>query len=74
MSVVALDVGAVRMHRIGYADVEVPADTVGLTADAVHGGSWAEPVWATGGVGVGRCGVDHRERRGAHRGRPGARR
>ena len=35
MSVVALDVGAIRVTRVGYADVEVPPETVGLTAEAV---------------------------------------
>ena len=53
MSVVALEVGAVRVTRVGYADVEVSPETVGLTADAVASVAWAEPVWASaGGVGA----------------------
>jgi glyoxylase-like metal-dependent hydrolase (beta-lactamase superfamily II) len=53
MAVLALEVGAVRLTRVGYADVEVPPETVGLTADAVESVAWAEPVWAgAGGVGA----------------------
>jgi glyoxylase-like metal-dependent hydrolase (beta-lactamase superfamily II) len=39
--------------RVGYADVELPPEAVGLTADAVASVSWAAPVWAgAGGVGA----------------------
>ena len=53
MAVLTLAVGAVRVTRVGYADVEVPPETVGLTADAVASVAGAERVWAgAGGVGA----------------------
>jgi hypothetical protein len=53
MAVLTIEVGAARLTRVGYADVEVPPQTVGLTADAIAAMAWAEPVWAgTAGVGA----------------------
>ena len=53
MAVRKFDIGTVRLTRVGYADVEVPPETVGLTAEAVGSVTWAEPLWAgAGGVGA----------------------
>lgn len=49
MSVVGVEVGAVRLTRVGYADVPLPPETFGLTAEDVASIDWAEPVWADGG-------------------------
>jgi len=45
----SLRVGAVRLTRVGYADVPLPPETVGLTASDVAAIDWAEPTWAEGG-------------------------
>jgi hypothetical protein len=44
-----LTIGDVRLTRVCYADVNIPADAVGLTADEVANVAWAPPVWADGG-------------------------
>jgi hypothetical protein len=41
-----LSIGDVRLTRVCYADVNVPADAVGLSADEVAVIAWASPVWA----------------------------
>jgi hypothetical protein len=43
-----LTIGDVRLTRVCYADVNVPPDAVGLTADEVANVAWARPVWAEG--------------------------
>jgi hypothetical protein len=48
VSVTTASVGAVRCTRVGYVDVEVEPDAVGLTAEQVAGTAWGEPVWALG--------------------------
>ena len=49
MAVFRIDVGAVRLTRVGYADVDLAPETFGLTADDVADVPWAEPVWANAG-------------------------
>jgi glyoxylase-like metal-dependent hydrolase (beta-lactamase superfamily II) len=49
MSVFTIDVGAVRLTRVGYADVDLAPETFGLTAEQVARVPWAEPVWAHAG-------------------------
>jgi glyoxylase-like metal-dependent hydrolase (beta-lactamase superfamily II) len=46
--VFGVDVGAVRLTRVGYADVPLPPETFGLTAADVAAIEWAEPTWAEG--------------------------
>ncbi|MGE3465246.1 MAG: hypothetical protein AB7I04_25395, partial [Pseudomonadales bacterium] len=36
-----------RLTRIGYLDIPVPAELLGLTAEQVAGVSWAAPTWAS---------------------------
>jgi hypothetical protein len=43
-----LTIGDVRLTRVCYADVNVPAETVGLTANEITNLDWASPVWAEG--------------------------
>ena len=43
-----LTIGDVRLTRVCYADVNVPAEIVGLTADEITSVAWASPVWAEG--------------------------
>lgn len=43
-----IQVGTVRLTRVGYVDVEIDPARVGLTPEQVAGVSWAEPLWATG--------------------------
>jgi len=44
----AITVGKVRLTRVSYAEVSVPPETFGLTADDVAAIDWAEPTWADG--------------------------
>jgi len=44
-----LTVGAVRLTRVGYADVPLAPETFGLTAADVAAIDWAEPLWAEDG-------------------------
>jgi glyoxylase-like metal-dependent hydrolase (beta-lactamase superfamily II) len=44
-----IDVGEVRLTRVSYAEIDLPPEGVGLTADDVRAVAWAEPAWATGG-------------------------
>ncbi|HEX5097500.1 MAG TPA: hypothetical protein VFX21_15845, partial [Acidimicrobiia bacterium] len=48
MAVHTFDVGAVRLTRVSYAEVDLPPEGVGLTAAAVRSVTWAEPTWANG--------------------------
>jgi glyoxylase-like metal-dependent hydrolase (beta-lactamase superfamily II) len=48
MTVHSYALGPVRLTRVGYADVLVPAEVVGLTAEQVVATTWREPVWAEG--------------------------
>ncbi|HEY3832135.1 MAG TPA: hypothetical protein VGO03_07565 [Acidimicrobiia bacterium] len=41
-------VGDIELIRVGYADVTVPADRVGLSAEQIRAVPWAEPLWAEG--------------------------
>jgi len=43
-----LTIGDVQLTRVCYADVNVPAEAVGLTEDEVASVEWANPVWAEG--------------------------
>jgi glyoxylase-like metal-dependent hydrolase (beta-lactamase superfamily II) len=43
-----LHIGELTLTRVGYADVEIPAEVAGLTAEEVRAATWAAPVWATG--------------------------
>lgn len=49
MGVFTFRVGSVRCSRVGYVDVEVDADAVGLAAEQVAAVPWAEPAWASNG-------------------------
>lgn len=42
-------VGSVRCTRVGYADVAVAPEVVGLTAGEVTAITWAEPLWSDAG-------------------------
>ncbi len=48
MTTQQLSIGDVRLTRVCYADVNVSAETVGLTAGDINGIEWASPVWAEG--------------------------
>jgi glyoxylase-like metal-dependent hydrolase (beta-lactamase superfamily II) len=48
MSNTEIQVGDVRLTRVGYVDVEIPPARVGLTPEQIAEVSWAEPLWATG--------------------------
>ncbi len=41
-------VGDVELLRVGYADVTIPPERVGITPEQVAGVAWAEPLWADG--------------------------
>ena len=45
MAIARYDVGAVRLTRVPYFDVELPPDALGITAAAVARVPWARPVW-----------------------------
>ena len=49
MTVSTIDVGDVRLHRVSYAEVDLPPETFGYTADEVRAVEWADPVWANAG-------------------------
>ena len=49
MAVFTIDAGAVRLTRVGYADVDLAPETFGLTLEDVTSLPWAEPVWADAG-------------------------
>ncbi len=48
MTTQQLTIGDVRLTRVCYADVNVPAEIVGLTVDEIRSVEWASPVWAEG--------------------------
>jgi glyoxylase-like metal-dependent hydrolase (beta-lactamase superfamily II) len=48
VTVVTTTIGDVRLTRIGYADVTVPAAAAGLTPADVPAVEWAAPLWADG--------------------------
>ncbi|HEY1739086.1 MAG TPA: hypothetical protein VGI86_10265 [Acidimicrobiia bacterium] len=49
MTVDRCQLGDVELLRVGYADVTVPAERVGLSAEQIRAVPWAEPLWAEGG-------------------------
>lgn len=49
MSINTVRVGDVELTRVGYADVGVPPERVGLRAEQIAAVDWAEPMWAEGG-------------------------
>jgi glyoxylase-like metal-dependent hydrolase (beta-lactamase superfamily II) len=49
MSINTVQVGDVTLTRVGYADVGIPPERVGLTVEQIAKVSWAEPIWAGGG-------------------------
>jgi hypothetical protein len=44
-----IELARVRLERVGYVDVAVPPETVGLDAAAVAAQPWADPPWAEEG-------------------------
>jgi glyoxylase-like metal-dependent hydrolase (beta-lactamase superfamily II) len=48
VTTLSFDVGSVRLTRVGYAEVDVPPEAVGLTAEEVRAVAWAQPTWANG--------------------------
>lgn len=48
MANVQFTVGDITLTRVGYVDVDVEPERVGLTADQVAAVPWAEPTWAGG--------------------------
>ena len=49
MTITRIAVGDIELVRVGYADVLVPAERVGLTRAQVDAATWAEPTWAEAG-------------------------
>ena len=49
MSVTRTMIGEIELLRVGYADVEIPPERVGLSEAQVRGVGWAEPLWAGDG-------------------------
>jgi glyoxylase-like metal-dependent hydrolase (beta-lactamase superfamily II) len=49
MSVTTVRLGDVELLRVGYADVPVDPERVGLTSEQVRGVPWGEPLWADDG-------------------------
>jgi hypothetical protein len=45
---IAIRIGDVQLTRVGYADVNIPPERVGLTPEQVQAVSWGEPLWADG--------------------------
>jgi glyoxylase-like metal-dependent hydrolase (beta-lactamase superfamily II) len=48
MAVHTIDVGEVRLTRVSYAEIDLPPEGVGLTAQDVRAVPWADPTWANG--------------------------
>ena len=48
MTTNAVRIGDVELTRVGYVDVGIPPERVGLTPAHIAAVSWAEPLWATG--------------------------
>jgi glyoxylase-like metal-dependent hydrolase (beta-lactamase superfamily II) len=48
VSALSLTVGAVRLTRVGYADVPIDPARAGLTPEQVEAVEWREPTWAQG--------------------------
>src|SRR3954454_21836393 len=49
MGVVRCTIGDIELVRIGYADVTVPAERVGITPEVIRHLTWADPLWADDG-------------------------
>lgn len=50
MTANTMRVGSVQLTRVGYADIGVPPDRVGLTPEQVAAVSWGEPTWVENGA------------------------
>ena len=48
MTTNAVRIGDVELTRVGYVDVGIPPERVGLTPAHIAAVWWAEPLWATG--------------------------
>jgi hypothetical protein len=48
VSVNRVDVGNVTLTRVGYADVDIAPEAVGLSARDIAAVGWATPLWAQG--------------------------
>ena len=48
MSTNTIRVGSVLLTRVGYVDVGIPPERVGLTPAQIGEVPWAEPTWAKG--------------------------
>jgi hypothetical protein len=48
MTIHTLVAGNARLTRVGYTDVTIPPELVGLTADDVKRVDWRSPLWADG--------------------------
>ena len=48
MTTNTVKVGRVELTRVGYADVTIPPEPAGLTAEDIARVPWAEPIWAQG--------------------------
>jgi glyoxylase-like metal-dependent hydrolase (beta-lactamase superfamily II) len=49
VTVTKLQIGNVAVTRVGYVDVGIPPERVGLSVEQIASVEWAEPVWASGG-------------------------
>src|SRR4051812_30963929 len=49
MGAIRTRIGDIELIRVGYADVTVPADRVGITIEQIRAVPWAEPLWAEDG-------------------------
>jgi glyoxylase-like metal-dependent hydrolase (beta-lactamase superfamily II) len=49
MSITKIQVGDVTLTRVGYVDVGIPPERVGLTVEQIAKVDWAEPIWAANG-------------------------
>jgi glyoxylase-like metal-dependent hydrolase (beta-lactamase superfamily II) len=48
MAVITIDVGDARLTRVGYVDVDIPPESVGLSAANIATVDWSQPIWAQG--------------------------
>jgi len=48
MSLQTIELAQATLTRVGYLDIPVPADLLGLTPEAVAAVGWSAPVWAKG--------------------------
>jgi glyoxylase-like metal-dependent hydrolase (beta-lactamase superfamily II) len=49
MTTTTVPLGALTLVRASYAEVSVPAERGGLTAEQIRAAEWAEPTWAADG-------------------------